>query len=179
MCWKLHSSRPFWVKACIFYFLKSTSTNTQYSVLWDTQGWVYYISRNFRKVFTFREFCELNYKGKNKNSPNILPSFINEKLVPPKAWKRNTTSVDAKLLNLEDLSLHAMTISCNISQQISLKLAMLQENIHLFNDMIYACLVSCIKTSLVAFLMTFSSWKMCRWLMFGDNCKLTRWAYWL
>ena len=69
-----------------------------------------------------------------------------EKIVTPKAWRRNITSVHAKLLNLEDLSRHAMTISTsqdNISQQISLKPAMLWENIHLFKDMIYSWLVSC------------------------------------
>ena len=30
--------------------------------------------------FYFREFWELNHKWENKNSQNILPSFIDEKI---------------------------------------------------------------------------------------------------
>ena len=31
----------------------------------------------------------------------------------------------------------------------------------------------------MTFLINFLCWKMCRWLMYGGNCKLTHWAYWL
>ena len=85
---------------------------------------------------------ELNYKCENKNSRNILPLFINEKLVPPNSRKRNTISVHAKLLDLEDLSLQALTIPTwsrqYITANISLKPVMIKENTHLFNDLIYS-----------------------------------------
>ena len=31
----------------------------------------------------------------------------------------------------------------------------------------------------MTFLINFLCWKMCRWLMYGNNCKLTHWACWL
>ena len=68
-------------------------------------------SRNFRGVFIFREFRKLIPKRENKNSRNIFPSFINErKVCTTMQWhaKCNTAlSVNAKLLNLEGLSLHS------------------------------------------------------------------------
>ena len=115
------------------------------------QTFRYCISRNFHEVFIFVNFANwiTNTKIKTRERYCFHSSMI--KFVPL-SWKRNTTSVDAKLLNLEDLSRHAMTISTctqdNISQQISLNPAMLLENIHLFNDMIYSWLVSCKKQAL-------------------------------
>ena len=77
--------------------------------------------KKFLQGLYFHEFRELNLKCENKTSRNILHLFINEKFVPPKTLKSKTTctSVHAKLLNLEDLSLQAMTISTWSRQNIT------------------------------------------------------------
>ena len=67
---------------------------------------------------------------------------MNEKFVPPMTRKYNTAlSVNEKLLNFKDLSLHSRK-SYNDDfnmrwRQISQQISLFKENIHLFNDVIH------------------------------------------
>ena len=76
---------------------------------WKLWVCVYCISRNFRGVFIFANFASwiLNAKIKIRQIYS-LHSSMNEKFVPQMTRKYNTAlSVNAKLLNLEGLSLHS------------------------------------------------------------------------
>ena len=44
-------------------------------------AYIYCISKKFLQGFYFCEFRELNLKRENRNSPNMFPSFINERKV--------------------------------------------------------------------------------------------------
>ena len=141
--------------------------------------WIYYcISRNFHEVFIFAnsitnmkiKICEIYCLNSSMKS---LYNWRHEKVTLP-VW------INAKLLNLEDLwSLHTMMIVTYSRQYITgniFKGSHVIGDIDLFYDMIYSWLVSVKKKKNKP---RDISNELFRWLMFGDNCKLTHWAYWL